>query len=180
MSDLISKPLASTLVLKAESFATKAHFHQKRKYTGQPYIIHPRNVANIVSKFEHNDNIICAAWLHDTVEDTNVKLNDIKNIFGDKIAELVDDLTKVSTFKDGNRKARKEKDLIHISKALPAAKTIKLADIIDNVSTIKDFDPDFAKIYIPEKIEMLKVLKEGNLELFNITDKLLKKLNIWI
>lgn len=170
----------SDLISKAENFATKAHLNQKRKYTGQPYIIHPKNVANIVGKFEYSDNIICAAWLHDTVEDTNVKLNDVKNIFGDEIAELVDNLTNISTFKDGNRKARKEKDLIHISKALPAAKTIKLADIMDNVSTIKEFDPDFAKIYIPEKIEMLKVLKEGNVELFNITDKLLKKLNIWI
>jgi len=61
------------LELKAKAFATKCHedIKQVRKYTGEPYINHPAAVVEIVRSVPHTEAMLCAAWLHDTVEDTN-------------------------------------------------------------------------------------------------------------
>ena len=75
-------------------------------------------------------------------------------------------LTDVSRPEDGNRATRKELDRLHVAKAPPRAKTIKLADIISNVSTIAAFDPGFAEVYIPEREAVLAVLTEGDPALY--------------
>jgi (p)ppGpp synthase/HD superfamily hydrolase len=82
--------------------------------------------------------------------------------FGKQVAALVADLTDVSRFEDGNRQARKCIDREHTAKASPDAKTIKLADLIDNTRSIVAHDPDFAKVYLGEKRQLLKVLREGD------------------
>ena len=161
------------LELKAKVFATKYHadIKQVRKYTGEPYINHPAAVVEIVRSVPHTEAMLCAAWLHDTVEDTNATIDDIKREFGAEIAELVESLTDVSQQTDGNRKIRKAIDREHTAKASPQAKSIKLADLIDNTKTIVAFDPEFAKVYLAEKRLLLDVLGEGDKTLFDLAMK---------
>ena len=147
-------------------FATVAHSGQTRKYTGEPYIEHPAAVAAIVASVRHTSAQVAAAWLHDVVEDTIVTLDDMRSYFGPEVAGLVYWLTDVSRPQDGNRATRKALDRAHIAKAPPAAKTVKLADLIDNTSSIVARDPDFAKVYLREKALLLDVLREGDATLW--------------
>lgn len=152
-----------TLEDRAREFATKAHAGQKRKYTGAPYVTHCEAVAEIVRGIPGcTEEMIAAAWLHDTVEDCGVSRAEIAHQFGAEVALLVDALTDVSQPSDGNRKARKALDLLYTAQAKPPAKTIKLADLIDNTSTIVQYDPAFAKVYLQEKLVLLEVLKDGD------------------
>jgi calcineurin-like phosphoesterase family protein len=159
---------SSIIVEKARLFATAAHsaIGQKRKYTGEPYIVHPTEVATMVKQYTNDDNMIAAAWLHDVLEDTNVSEQELRAEFGDYITNLVLWLTDVSKPEDGNRAARKAIDLVHTAMASTDAKTIKLADIISNVSSIREHDPEFAVVYLKEKKAQLEVLKDGNQELY--------------
>ncbi len=163
----------TALEQKAKAFATKCHedIKQVRKYTGEPYINHPAAVVEIVRSVPHTEAMLCAAWLHDTVEDTNATIDDIEREFGAEVAELVESLTDVSEPMDGNRERRKAIDRDHTSKASPQAKTIKLADLIDNTKTIVAFDPKFAKVYLGEKKLLLTVLREGDKTLFDLAMK---------
>lgn len=150
----------------ALDFATEAHRGQLRKYTGEPYITHPREVAMLVSSVPHTKDMLCAALLHDTVEDTYVTLLDIEKKFGPNVRHLVEMLTDVSKPSDGNRAIRKSLDLAHTASASKEAKTIKLADLISNSSSIVERAPDFAKVYMEEKKALLEVLQEGDSTLF--------------
>jgi (p)ppGpp synthase/HD superfamily hydrolase len=163
------------LLDKAAGFAMKAHDGQVRKYTGEPYFNHCAEVAGLVSWAGGDDAMIAAALLHDTVEDTGTSLHKIKEEFGDDVAELVEWLTDVSRPSDGNRAKRKEIDRQHLAKASPRAKTIKLADLICNSRSIVKHDPGFAKIYLAEKRKLMEVLKEGNPELYETADNILKE-----
>ena len=102
-----------SITLKAYTFALAAHaaVGQKRKYTGEDYIHHPVQVANIVYSRGYSDEMLAAAYLHDVVEDTQVTIELIKKEFGKCIATLVEGLTDVSKPEDGNRAARKEIDV---------------------------------------------------------------------
>lgn len=151
---------------EVEWFAAKAHVGQKRKYTGEPYIAHPAAVVALVQSVPHTPEMIAAAWLHDTVEDTDTTLDDVREAFGDAVADLVEMLTDVSRPEDGNRAARKALDREHIAKASPQAKTIKLADLIDNSRSIMAHDPTFARVYLAEKRLLLDVLTEGDPTLY--------------
>ena len=157
------------LIEKATIFATKAHesIDQRRKYTEKPYIVHPAEVASIVTSVPHTKEMIAAAWLHDVVEDTPITLDEIYAEFGKKVGDLVEMLTDISKPEDGNRKVRKELDRQHTAKASPEGKTIKLADLISNTSSIVKHDPNFAKVYLREKRLLLEVLKEGDETLWN-------------
>ncbi|CDX26726.1 Uncharacterized 19.2 kDa protein in cobO 3'region (modular protein) [Mesorhizobium plurifarium] len=148
----------------ALSVASEAHgsINQKRKYSNEDYVAHPIAVAEIVRSVPHTPEMVAAALLHDVVEDTPVEQAQILRDFGHKVADLVSWLTDVSKPEDGNRAARKALDRDHIAGAPSEAKTIKLADLIDNTSTIKERDPDFWKIYRLEKLALLEVLKDGD------------------
>lgn len=158
------------LVNRAREFATTAHnaVNQKRNYTGEPYIKHPEAVVALVSSVPHTPEMLAAAWLHDVVEDTGIPIEEIEEEFGPQVAELVGWLTDVSKRTDGNRAVRKAIDRQHTASAPPQAKTIKLADLIDNTKTVTKYDPDFAKVYMVEKRLLLEVLKEGDLYLWEI------------
>lgn len=157
---------------RAKDFATKAHAGQVRKYTGEPYINHPAAVVELVrSVYPYYEEMLAAAWLHDVVEDCGVTYEDLKTAgFRDDgsnwVIRLVYHLTDASKTSDGNRAARKNIDLEHLSTAPAEAKTIKLADIIDNTSSIVKYDPEFAKVYLKEKRALLEVLKEGDANLW--------------
>lgn len=151
-------------VERAYTFAKAAHeaIGQVRKYTGEEYISHPIEVAAIVSSVPHTDEMLAAALLHDTVEDTKVTAEDIRREFGAEVAALVGWLTDVSHPGDGNRAARKAIDRKHTAQAPVEAKTIKLADLISNSQSIIAHDPSFARVYLREKAALLEVLKEGD------------------
>lgn len=152
----------------AVAFATEAHAGQTRKYSGEPYVTHPIAVAKIVRSVPHTDEMVIAAVLHDTVEDCDTTLLDIKNAFGPTVATLVAWLTDISTPFHGNRAARKELDRMHNSLAPAAAQTIRLADLIDNTRSIAEHDPNFWVIYRREKELLLEILQKGDPELMKI------------
>ena len=148
------------LVNQALIFATAAHaaVGQRRKYTNEPYIIHPMEVRQIVATVSQDPAMLAAALLHDVVEDTAVELTLIRNLFGQEVADLVSWLTDISRPTDGNRAARKALDRAHIAQAPAAAQTIKVCDILSNTRSIVQHDPKFARTYLPEKRELLRVL----------------------
>lgn len=155
------------IINDARRFAHKAHARQKRKYTGEPYIVHPAEVAMLVSGVpDRTDAMVAAAWLHDTVEDCGVSLEEVQDRFGAEVAALVEMLTDASRPEDGNRAARKRIDLEHTAAASPQAKTIKLADLISNTRSIVEHDPKFAAVYLAEKRALLEVLHAGDSRLF--------------
>lgn len=150
--------LTQTYVKMADVVAFTAHeaIAQKRKYTGDPYIVHPRAVADIVSKVDDCAwHQICVALLHDVVEDTELTNQHIEELFGPMIAKGVWYLTNVEK-SAGNRAERFELNLQRISEAPRAVKTVKIADLIENTSTIVEHDPHFAPVYLKEKRELLK------------------------
>ena len=155
------------MIQQAARFAKAAHesIDQRRKYSNEPYIVHPQAVAALVSTVTDDYEMICAAWLHDTVEDTPVTIEQIEAGFGTNIAALVDDLTDVSTDADGDWGTRLAIDREHTSRASQRAKTIKLADVIDNLSGVVQANARFAKRFVREKESLLAVLEEGHLEL---------------
>lgn len=155
------------LVTKAEVFARAAHgaIDQRRKYDGSAYVNHCAEVASILVEFATgpvSQEQIAAAWLHDTVEDTRITLDDIRDVFGPDVELLVEALTDVSRPEDGNRRVRKQKDLDHTAAGPVEAKSIKLADLISNSRSIVQHDPDFARVYLHEKARILAVCEDAD------------------
>jgi len=160
-------------ITEAIDFAKEAHKGQVRKYTGEEYYTHPLEVARIL--FKHVPSIsqeaLVAAVLHDTVEDTATTIEDIKELFGEKVSVFVDFLSDISVPEDGNRAKRKAIDRLHIAGAPVEVKSIKLADLIHNTQTIVEHDRDFATVYMKEKMLLLEVLKCGDSVLFSMASK---------
>lgn len=162
----------------AKYFAIAAHdaIGQIRKYTGEPYWVHPQAVAKIVSNAGGDEDMVAAAWLHDAVEDTQVSIDTITSLFGERVSTLVAGLTDVSILEQGNRAARKKIDRMHTSEQSPDCKTIKLADLIDNTHSIMEHDRNFARVYIMEKELLLdEALLEGDPVLWEIAKILVDK-----
>ena len=160
------------LIETAKALATRAHDGQVRKYTGEPYISHPQAVVAIVETVDHTPEMVAAAWLHDVVEDTKFTLDDIRAHCGNAVADLVYWLTDKSKPGDGNRKARKLVDRLHLAQAPAAAQTIKLADLLDNLASIAVHDQAFAAVYRVEKQMLLEVMKAGDPYLYDLAYRL--------
>lgn len=128
-----------TQLNKAILFALKAHDGQTRKGSPTPYILHPLEVAAIVSTMTIDDDILAAAVLHDTVEDTDVTLAQIQEEFGERIASLVafesenkrEHLSAESTWK-----IRKQETIDHLKQASLDVKMITLGDKLSNIRAI--------------------------------------------
>lgn len=149
------------------------HGDQVRKYTGEPYYHHPFEVVRILERVGITDeNTLAAAYLHDVVEDCGVTFTEIENWFNRRVAELVRMVTDVSKPEDGNRAVRKTMDKDHLAKADAAGQSIKLADLICNTCSITKYDQKFAKVYLAEKRELLKVLTRGDCELHAVASEL--------
>lgn len=165
MEDFTMDQSGMDVVRKAQVYAMAAHaaVGQRRKYTGEPYIVHPAEVARIVAGVPGSTpDMVAAAWLHDVVEDTGCTYTDIHMAFGADIATLVGWLTDVSKPEDGNRAVRKARDREHTARAPAAAQTIKLADLISNSRSIMAHDPTFARTYLEEKRQLLAVMTRGD------------------
>lgn len=154
----------TNIVEKARVFATAAHaaVGQTRKYTGEPYVVHPIEVSELVASVGGTEAMVAAALLHDVLEDTEVTVDVLEEQFGSEVADLVLWLTDISKPEDGNRSTRKELDRQHSAAAPAAAQTIKVADLISNTRTIVEFDPGFARTYLEEKRLLLEVLTRAN------------------
>ena len=152
-----------TIVERALILCKAAHsaIGQRRKYTGEPYWHHPVHVMEIVRTVPHTPEMLAAALCHDTVEDTELTVDDIREMLGDEVATLVDWLTNQATSADGNRAARKALDRARLAQAPDAAQTIKLADIVSNVSSIATHDPQFGRVYVEEKRQVLAEMTGG-------------------
>lgn len=159
--------LSDPLVVAAAEFARAAHdgVNHMRKYTGEPYAVHLEAVAGMVAEVTDDPEVVAVAWLHDTLEDTETEVDDLNDSFGSRVARLVEDLTDVSRPEDGNRKRRKSRDRGHLAHALPAAQTVKLADLIDNARSICAHDRDFGQVFLGEMESLLEVLSKGDASL---------------
>lgn len=140
---------------------------QRRKYTEEPYVNHCIRVAEIVRTVTDDEDILIASILHDILEDVAplnpaFGANTISAMFGSRVLDLVLAVTDVSRPEDGNRARRKEIDRMHLALAHPDARTIKLADLIDNTEDIVKHDKKFAKTYLAEKRLLLPFLTGGS------------------
>lgn len=156
------------IVEKARVFATAAHaaVGQKRKYTGEDYIVHPIEVMELVKTSRGaTDEMLAAALLHDTLEDTDVTYALLHQEFGLAVADLVLWLSDVSKPEDGNRSTRKMLDRQHIASAPAAAQTVKVADLLANTRSILAHDKSFAKVYLEEKRLLMEVLTKADTDL---------------
>ena len=128
------------LITKAFNFARQAH-KGVRRHSGEPYIMHPLEVATIVCKeIGLGSTSICAALLHDVVEDTDYTVEDIRNLFGDRIAEIVNGLTKISGGVFGAHASEQaenfKKLLLTMSEDIRVI-LIKIADRLHNMRTLE-------------------------------------------
>lgn len=127
------------LLDKAIVFATKAHEGQFRKGTNIPYILHPLEAASIVSTMTTEDEVIAGAVLHDVVEDTDTTIEQIRDLFGERVAELVasesenkrEDLPAKDTWK-----TRKQETINHLKTAPIEVKMNTLGDKLSNIRAI--------------------------------------------
>lgn len=154
-------------------YADRAHGDQKRKYTNERYIVHPVRVMEMVREFDSALPVLCAALLHDVLEDTPVTADEIHQELTRvmeaedvrKTVALVIELTDVfvkSNYPRLNRRTRKEKEALRLSVVSAQAQTIKYADIIDNVNDHLTQDADFARVYLQEAQKMLHRMRDGN------------------
>jgi guanosine-3',5'-bis(diphosphate) 3'-pyrophosphohydrolase len=128
-------------LLEAASFAAKKHTGQKRKGAdGEPYINHPLEVASLlanVGKVEDYD-VLIAALLHDTVEDTGVTSEELTELFGEKVSGYVSEVTDDKSLPKAERKQLQIEHAPHLS---DGAKQIKLADKISNIRDVTENPP---------------------------------------
>ena len=150
---------------EAMLFTISVHGTQTRKYTREPYWPHCAAVAAITASVTDDKRTIAAAWMHDVLEDTDTTFGEIEDVFGVVTANLVLQVTDVSTPADGPRATRKALDREHLAQACGRAQTIKLADLIHNTTSIVTQDPGFAKVYLQEKRLLLQVLTKGSKDL---------------
>ncbi len=127
------------LLERAFDYAEKAHVGQKRK-SGDPYFIHPVSVARLIADLKLDTASLCAALLHDVVEDTKATVEDIRRDFGDEVAFLVDGVTKLSKFNFTSKEDRQaesfRKMLLHMARDIRVL-LVKLADRLDNMRTLQ-------------------------------------------
>ena len=153
----------SRVVREALEVAIAAHEGQTRRYTGEPFVLHPVAVAHIVSEYERDPLVLAAALLHDVVEDTDVTAHDLSVRFPASVVRMVLSLTNPSQPDDGDRASRKAIDHAHVAQAEPRAQTIKYADVWLNVRSIAQQDPAFAKgVYLAQKASLISRLDRGH------------------
>lgn len=151
----------------AIDFATKAHKGQFRK-SGEPFINHPLAVKKILEEWHMDEDTIIAGILHDTVEDTPVTLENIKNEFGESVAILVDGVTKISAARSGMRDIdtylpETKDNFLRLMIALGTdirVLIIKLADRLHNLRTLNALPPDKQKKIAKESLEIFAPLAD--------------------
>ena len=119
---------AADLVARAQRLALAAHGQQR--YGADPYRVHLEHVEEVLMRFAHDDVMRAAAWLHDTVEDTGLTVDEVAGEVGPEVAAIV---AAVTDEPGANRAARKAATLVKLAAASRSARAVKLADRIANV-----------------------------------------------
>ncbi|ABO59867.1 MULTISPECIES: HD domain-containing protein [Caballeronia] len=168
-------------------YADRAHrsVNQRRKFTGEPYLVHPLAVTGLVATVEgHTKEMLAAAILHDVPDDVGSRrrdgphrydIDEIRSLFGPIVARYVMQLSNVSTPHDGDRAARMALERAHTAQADPEVKTIKLADVISNTISVVVVDREFAHTYLPEKKLLLEELREGDPGLLRMASDIVER-----
>lgn len=152
---------------QAARFAEEAHEGQFRKYTNEPYIVHPKRVAQKVYLYKNSTlDMLYAAYLHDTIEDCGVSYDTLKDKFCKSVADLVLELTNPSKkFPELVRKDRKSLDVRHLKTISKEAKIIKFFDRIDNLNDIPKTE-SFLQVYKRESLDVAEALRDADEELY--------------
>ena len=141
-------------IARAYLVAARAHAGQTRKgAAAQPYINHPCEVADLVAATGADADTVIAAILHDVVEDSDATLDDLREAFGPKVAQLVAVLTNPPEWDDLPRSEMKLRQADHIADAAAEAKLIKIADQASNLRDIAHDPPDWPATRAVEYIE---------------------------
>lgn len=160
-------------VEKAYQYAFKKHIDQKRT-SGEPYINHPIQVAGILSDFSTDRDSLCAAILHDTVEDTDASLEEIESEFGDQVAALVDGLTKIGKIKFRSKQEKLaenfRKMILAMAKDLRVI-IIKLCDRLHNMRTLSCL-PEEKRIRIAQETMDIYAPLSNRLGVYGIKSEL--------
>lgn len=144
----------------ALNYATHKHEGQKRESSGVPYIVHPVSVALILLDYGIDADTICAALLHDVLEDTDTKISELKSLFGSSVADLVNGVSRVKTLKYKSNENENSESLRKMFVAMAKdirVIMIKLADRLNNMRTLDEMPPehqvrkslDTKDVYIP-------------------------------
>lgn len=157
----------------AALFAAKAHADvgQLEKYTGRAYAFHFVRVALVLLHLGRPLIEVMAALLHDVIEDTGVTRDALAARFGEAVALTVAEVSNVSRPEDGNRAARKAIDRAHVAAAGEAGSNVKLADVYVNAEHLHELDPSFARVWLPEKRDLLAAMRKGLPELRAVAEK---------
>lgn len=158
-------------------FGDQAHGEQLRKYSPDRYMVHPVRVMEMLKEYTTRLDILAAALLHDVIEDTPVNKDEIFEFLtglmsygmAQRTVKLVEELTDVYVKEDYphlNRDQRKAKENMRMQKTSAEAQSIKYADIIDNTTDIVQHDPHFAKRYLREARELLRLINKGEKQLY--------------
>lgn len=136
---MANKHMDSSLLDRAIIFAVKAHANTERKGKGFPYIVHPLEALEIAATMTSDQELLAAAALHDTVEDTSVTLEEIRREFGDRVAKMVEEES--DKFMEGVSEAdswhdRKQAAIERLSSASRDAKIVALGDKLSNARAI--------------------------------------------
>lgn len=131
----MNNPLETSLFDKAVKFAVEAHSGTERRCKGYPYIIHPMEAAAIVATMTNDQELLAAAVLHDTVEDTDVTIEQIRELFGDRVAELVQHET-APLDESLTWREKKTAQLKQLADAPHDSKIVALGDKFSNMSGI--------------------------------------------
>ncbi len=132
--------MSINIIYLAEEFARKAHLsdHVGKTINGikRMRVVHLQEVADLVWASGGSDNEIAAAWLHDSVEDTSVTLDDIRKNFGEEIARIVEGLTDLEEFNDLPLQERKRKQAERVKSESLSVRRVKMADQTSNVRLV--------------------------------------------
>jgi len=145
---LYNKFFDPAILTKAFNFALDAHKHQKRD-AGEPYIIHPVAVADILTELKLDSATITTGLLHDTIEDTKATYDSVKEEFGQEVADLVNGVTKISALEEKaveNSKAENLRKLILATSKDIRILLVKLADRLHNMRTLSSVKDESKKI----------------------------------
>ena len=143
---MANKPLNTELLDRAITFAVRAHSGTERRGKGYPYIVHPMEAMEIVATMTADQELLAAAALHDTVEDTDVTVEQLRAEFGERIASLVADESDVmpeGMTEEASWHQRKQAAIDRLSKASHDAKMVALGDKLSNMRAIAR---DYAEI----------------------------------